>query len=628
MGGAVINTASEDEFVEMIASLVSYARSVEQLAFDMVDPLNEPDFDGIEGPQVGAAQYAGILRKLALKLDAMGLTDIKFDGPNTSSVSAAVGTYIPAMLSDSVVMGRIDHFGLHSYSGSTGGADTLIKNSAYPNRNFWMTEFAVPSDVMSLLSQNPSGLQVWEGYDSVYNHAILAGRGSTPPNDDTFAPALIAYNAATGIYTPRQMFYQFAQLARYVPAGSVRIGATGAPAGVTLFAFYHAASGRVTVFGRNISASTAPMTISLSGLPSLTVMQSYETTMTTNFVRGRDAIVSNGSLFYSAPVNSFFTITAAGAPDTTPPAVSVTSPSAGATVGGTITVAATASDAAGVAGVQFRLDGVNLGAEVTAAPFSTTWNTTTAQNGTHTLTAVARDTAGNTTTSSPVIVSVSNGAAVPLAIDVTAFGDRSSIATTIATSTFSTTAGSELLLALVSAADSTAGGQRVNSVTGAGLTWQLVVRTGAQRGVAEIWRAFAPAVVTNVSVTATLAQSASASITVISFRGADPSGTNGSGAIGATGTGNAASGAPSASLVTTRNSSWVIGVGNDWDSGTARTLGSSQTMVHQYLGSFGDTFWVQRRTTTTPLAGSVVTINDTAPTGDRFNFSLCEILPK
>src|SRR5713226_2217327 len=80
-------------------------------------------------------------------------------------------------------------------------------------------------------------------------------------------------------------------------------------------------------------------------------------------------------------------------PDTTPPTVSITSPASGATVSGTISVTATASDDVAVAGVQFKLDGANLGAEVTAAPYSVSWDTTTASNGSHTLTAVARDAA-------------------------------------------------------------------------------------------------------------------------------------------------------------------------------------------------------------------------------------------
>ena len=69
---------------------------------------------------------------------------------------------------------------------------------------------------------------------------------------------------------------------------------------------------------------------------------------------------------------------------------------------------ANASDNVGVTGVQFRLDGANLGAEDTAAPYSISWNTTLVTSGSHTLTAVARDAAGNLTTSAAVTVTVSN----------------------------------------------------------------------------------------------------------------------------------------------------------------------------------------------------------------------------
>src|SRR6266850_3316077 len=95
-------------------------------------------------------------------------------------------------------------------------------------------------------------------------------------------------------------------------------------------------------------------------------------------------------------------------PDTTPPTATVTAPLNGATVNGTISVTATASDNVGVAGVQFLLDGQPLGSEDTAAPYSTTWDSTTAANGTHTVAARARDLAGNLATSTSVSVTVSN----------------------------------------------------------------------------------------------------------------------------------------------------------------------------------------------------------------------------
>ncbi len=80
--------------------------------------------------------------------------------------------------------------------------------------------------------------------------------------------------------------------------------------------------------------------------------------------------------------------------DGTAPSVSLTAPAAGASVSGTITVAANAGDNIGVGGVQFKLDGANLGAEDTVAPYSISWDTAGVAYGTHTLTAVARDHVG------------------------------------------------------------------------------------------------------------------------------------------------------------------------------------------------------------------------------------------
>jgi len=212
-----------------------------------------------------------------------------------------------------------------------------------------------------------------------------------------------------------------------------------------------------------------------------------------------------------------------------------------------------------------------------------------------------------------------------ISIDANVSGDQPSTSvTTITSPSFSTSSGNELLLAFV-AADFT--GTSVTGVTGGGLTWQLVVRTNVQAGDSEIWRAFATSPLTNATVTATLSQGTVSALTVMTFKGVDTSGTNGSGAIGAIASANAGSGAPTASLTTTRNNSWVFGVGNDYDNAISRTLGASQTLIHQYLTPTGDTYWMQRQNAPTPVSGTSVTINDTAPTGDRYNLSVCEILP-
>jgi probable HAF family extracellular repeat protein len=90
------------------------------------------------------------------------------------------------------------------------------------------------------------------------------------------------------------------------------------------------------------------------------------------------------------------------------PSVSITAPASGAMASGTITVSASATDNVGVVGVQFKLDGANLGTEVTTASYAISWNTASVPNGVHTLTAVAHDAAGNTATSSAVTVHVRN----------------------------------------------------------------------------------------------------------------------------------------------------------------------------------------------------------------------------
>ncbi len=107
-----------------------------------------------------------------------------------------------------------------------------------------------------------------------------------------------------------------------------------------------------------------------------------------------------------------FSLTEATVP--TAPTVTMTSPANGATVSGTTnTVSANASDTVGVAGVQFKLDGVNLGAEDTTAPYAVNFDSTTVSDGSHTLSAVARNTSGLTSTATNVTVNVNNTIVTP-----------------------------------------------------------------------------------------------------------------------------------------------------------------------------------------------------------------------
>jgi Domain of unknown function (DUF1929)/Bacterial Ig domain/Kelch motif len=100
--------------------------------------------------------------------------------------------------------------------------------------------------------------------------------------------------------------------------------------------------------------------------------------------------------------------TAGSSVDPTPPTVTITAPQPGTTVSGIVNVSANATDNVGVTSVQFQLDGNNIGGAVTTTPYVASWTTRQATNGSHALTAIARDAAGNQTTSAPVVVTVSN----------------------------------------------------------------------------------------------------------------------------------------------------------------------------------------------------------------------------
>src|SRR5437667_8100757 len=141
---------------------------------------------------------------------------------------------------------------------------------------------------------------------------------------------------------------------------------------------------------------------------------SWNSTTASNGSHSLTAVARDAAGNRATSVAVAVTVSNGAPPDTTPPMVSITSPTSGASVSGTLTMTAAASDNVGVVGVQFLLDGANVRAEVTAAPYSAPWDTTTASRGSHTLTAVARDAAGNRTTSAPVSVTVVNASPIVL----------------------------------------------------------------------------------------------------------------------------------------------------------------------------------------------------------------------
>jgi chitodextrinase len=175
---------------------------------------------------------------------------------------------------------------------------------------------------------------------------------------------------------------------------------------------WSASTDNVAVTGYNLQISTASdfsgaSTIDVGNVLYYDVSGLSNSTTYYARVRAYDAAPN-----YSA-YSSGSSQTTGAAADTTPPSVSISTPTNGSVVSGTsVNVTGTCSDNIGVVGVQLKVDGTNWGAEITGSgltSFNVNRDTTAFSNGDRSLTAVARDGAGNTTTSSSVTMTVANG---------------------------------------------------------------------------------------------------------------------------------------------------------------------------------------------------------------------------
>ncbi|MGZ4716980.1 MAG: Ig-like domain-containing protein [Acidimicrobiales bacterium] len=299
-------------------------------------------------------------------------------------------------------------------------------------------------------------------------------------------------------------------------------------------------------------------------------------------------------------------------PAATRPVVTVTNPVEGATLTGAVTLQSSVSDTVPVSSLQYLLDGNPIGPVLTAAPWTTT--VPALPTGNHQLSAHAIDANGYAGTAPAVSVSV------PISVGAVVFDQPTSVTgrSSATTPTFATTAPGEVLLALVGS-DGSGPGQTA-TVSGGGLSWSLVKRANAQLGTSEIWVATVANPTANISVTATLAQGGmDLSLNVVGVRNAT---------IGTSAAAGAGTGAPKVSFASTAVGSVGVAVGNDWDKAVARTVGAGQALLSQWLDTAtGDSFWSQYTTAPGTTIGQTITLNDTAPTNDRWNLAAVELKP-
>ncbi|MET0556215.1 MAG: Ig-like domain-containing protein [Vicinamibacteria bacterium] len=234
------------------------------------------------------------------------------------------------------------------------------------------------------------------------NTAFASQTGTFTVQAD-LTPGAAAMDGGVGLSRGSQSFFSgVAAVVLFHPSGFIRARDASTYGAATNVAYTPGTSYRIRIV-TNVPAHTYTAYVRPAGGSEVLLAQNYR------FRPGQDTLTSLDNWMVRAEIGSVQSCNfALVVPDTQPPAASVTSPAAGAVLSGTVTLSASASDNVGVAGVQFLLDGAAQGAEDTTAPYALAFNTTSIPNGAHTVSARARDAAGNATTSAAVAVTVNN----------------------------------------------------------------------------------------------------------------------------------------------------------------------------------------------------------------------------
>ena len=314
----------EDEFVESVAALLYYARNTAGIKFSKVSPMNETDITSstktdkhpngiVEGPDMpDPVQFVRVIKKLALKLDAIGMSDIRFVAPDAAG-DKLFSACLNEIVKDSYLMGKVSNWGVHQYGNDAGNYLRIIERPANTNKSFWVTETAGIRNLFGQLDDNATAHLFWDGFDCVYQHGIRNGYGSIPPNDWVFwegeqGKPLIAFNAADQSWTPRKPFYEFAQLFRFVKPGAVRLGMAGSDSSLTLHSWLNA-DGQLIISGQNKEPESIKINIALKNLPELSKTWMHITTPDINFQKSQDLSMSGNKITASIPGKTIFTIT-------------------------------------------------------------------------------------------------------------------------------------------------------------------------------------------------------------------------------------------------------------------------------------------------------------------------------
>ena len=411
----------------------------------------------ITSPAAGAL-VSGTVPVTATASDDVGVTEVRFfvDGTligtdTTSPYEISWDTTTVANGNHELTAEAADAAG---NVGPTSGGTISVENTSEPPGDTTSPTVSITSPQSGTTVSGTVSVTASASDDVAVSEVRFLADG-TLIGTDTSSPYEISWDTTTVANGSHELTAQAVDAA----------GNTGSSAGATVTVDNAAASVTTTLTGSIDKNQTLTRTVSM-GAGAVQWTLNWDESRVDLDVRGRDP---QGSVIFfdsssARPKSGSFTAAAAGdysfqlisntdrrtnytltvthpsvsstppPGDTTAPTVSLTSPASGATVTGTVAVAASASDDVGVTEVRFFVDGTLLGSDTTA-PYELSWDTTTVANGAHELTARALDAAGNTGTSAVVSVTVDNAASTgPVTTTLTGRIDKNQTLTRTITS--------------------------------------------------------------------------------------------------------------------------------------------------------------------------------------------------
>jgi len=286
--------------------------------------------------------------------------------------------------------GGTSNYTLYPFEAS-GGTTYAVKIAAASSRTYWL-EYRQP---LGFDASSTGGVQF----------RVAAPFASSSGSDDTQI-----FNSGFGMaglpvgstYTDATYGISVTVLSASPSGATIQVSSASLAASSTALtsSINPAAQGSSVTFTASVTGNSPTGTVNFnangSALCAAVLSGGVAKCSSSSLPAGTSSIVASygGDAANAASTSPTLSETVSSVTDTTAPVVTITSPVSGAKLGTKVTIKAKATDNVGVVGFTLYVDG-SVVATTNATSISYNWNTRKVASGSHTISAMARDAAGN-----------------------------------------------------------------------------------------------------------------------------------------------------------------------------------------------------------------------------------------